>query len=289
MILAERSVFAIAELAVAEHLFAACLAVFERAVAFELAASAVAIAMEPATAFTAFARACGRFVGHEAELGIVPADGHSGENVEDFLRECLGQFDGTEPVEELDAPDVAAADVAFAGDGANNVLRGYAVHAANAHVVAQESFFDSIAAFLALLAQAALFFAAEFALGFFGIAPEKVPATELLLAAFLRRIERGEFREQRLLFLVHLDDGRGDILGGHLAHGAVLEHRAVFHVAAFLDHRVDKRLELVEFAVAHDALHLVLESSDAFFANLFRSRHRHCLDRLAGGLFNRFQ
>ena len=158
------------ELAVAEHALAACLAVLER--------------VRLATRLGSRCGAGGRLVGHQAEAGFVAADGHSGQDVEDFLRHGLGEFHGAELVEQLDAPDVGTADVAFAGDGAYDVLGCHVVAAAHAQVVAQVAFLDAVVAFLAFLAESALFFAVEAEVVAF------VAAT-----AFARGIERFEFRE----------------------------------------------------------------------------------------------
>ena len=57
----------------------------------------------------------------------------------------------------------------FAGDGAHDVLGGHVVLAADSQIIAQVAFLDAVRAFLALLAEPALFFAVE---------------TEVVVAAF---------------------------------------------------------------------------------------------------------
>ncbi len=101
-------VFELAVLAVGELAFATCLAVFERlvaeavatfaalaesATAFVIAEASLAVAMETAAFFAASVRSCswsgalGRFVGHHAEAGVVAADSHFGQDIENVLRE----------------------------------------------------------------------------------------------------------------------------------------------------------------------------------------------------------
>ena len=241
---------------------AACLAVFERlvakaafttvfaesATAFIVVETTFAVAMETAAFFAASVRSCSRcgalgwFVGHHAEAGVVAADGHFGQDVENVLRECVREFNGTKLVKELDAADVAAVDVRFAGDCTHDVARGHMVDAANAEVIAQEAFFDAVQAFLAFLTHALLFFAVEAEI--FAIA-EEVSAAADFFATFLRGFERREVREKRLLFLVHLDDGGSDVFCGHFVDGTVFESDSVLHVAAFCGECADEFLELV--------------------------------------------
>ena len=216
MIFAERAIFELARLTVRKHLFAAGLTVFKGLVV-EIFAVAVAevlasfTAVEAAAFFATGARAGSRsgagwrLVGHQAESGFVSTDGHIGENVEDFLRHGFGEFHGAEFVEQLDASDVRTADVAFAGDCSYDVSRRHVVAAAHAQVVAQVAFFNAVRAFVAFLAEAALFFAVE---------AKVVVAAIAALASFMRNIKRLELREQRLLFLPNLDDGSGDVDGG---------------------------------------------------------------------------
>ena len=75
------------------------------------------------------------------------------------------------------------------------------VATANTQVVAQVAFFDAVCAFVAFLAESALFFAVK----------AEVIVT---FAAFTRSVKRLEFREERLFFLPNLDDGGGDVCGG---------------------------------------------------------------------------
>ena len=210
------AVFAITEFLVSEHLFAAGLTVFERLVV-ELFAVTVAevlaafTAVETAAVFAACARAGSgsgagrRLVGHQAESRFVTANGHVGQNVEDFLRHGFGEFYGAELVEQLDASDVGTADVAFAGDSAYDVSRRHVVAAADSQVVAQVAFFDTVCTFVAFLAEAALFFAVE---------AKVVVAAIAAFTSFARNVKRLEFWEERLLFLPNLDDGGGDVDGG---------------------------------------------------------------------------
>jgi len=151
-VFAEGLVFELAGFAVGELAFAAGLAVFERlvakaafttvfaesATAFIVVESSLAVAMETAAFFAASVRSCsrcgalGRFVGHHAEAGVVTADCHFGQDVENVLRKRVREFNGTELIEELDAADVAAVDVCFASDCTHDVARGHMVDAANA-------------------------------------------------------------------------------------------------------------------------------------------------------------
>ena len=129
----EGLVFEFAGLAVGELALTAGLAVFERLVtkaafttvfaesttAFIVSEASLAVAMEAAAFFAAGMRSCswcgtlGWFVGHHAEAGVVAADGHFGQDVENVLRERVREFNGTKLVKELDAADVAAVDVRF--------------------------------------------------------------------------------------------------------------------------------------------------------------------------------
>ena len=51
--------------------------------------------------------ALGRLVGHHAESGVVPADGHVRKNFQNIFGQSFREFDGAELVEQLDAADVA--------------------------------------------------------------------------------------------------------------------------------------------------------------------------------------
>ena len=73
------------------------------------------------------ARRC--FIRHDAEAGVVPADGHLGKSLQDVLGQGLWEFYGAELVKEFDAANVAAADIAFAGNGTHDIFGAYVVHA----------------------------------------------------------------------------------------------------------------------------------------------------------------
>lgn len=127
----------------AEFLFAKAAFASVATVPVERTAFVAVVASAFAPVF-AGARAFGRFIGHDAEVGVVASDGDAREDVQNFLRERLGEFDGTELVKELDAADVAAVDVAFTGDGADDVLWRDVVESADAEIVAQEAFLDTV-------------------------------------------------------------------------------------------------------------------------------------------------
>ena len=192
---------------------------------------------------------------------------------QDFLRKRVGQLDGTELVEQFDAPDKAAADVAFAGDGAHDVLGRNMVEASDGQVVSQEPFLDAVGAFLAFAGSIPAF--ARHGITCVVVVP---------LTAFLGRVERREFREQRLLFLVHLDGGSRDVYGGD-GLGAC----AVPFGGAFCNHAFHEFLELLQFAAADDALDFFLEGGDAFGADDFGGRQFHRFDGLAGRFLDGFQ
>ena len=116
VVLAEGLVFELAGLAVGELAFTAGFAVFERLVAEVAFATFFTVLAESATAFViaetlavfvetaaffavftrsgTWCRTLWWFVGHDAEAGVVAADGHFGQNVQYVLRERFREFDG---------------------------------------------------------------------------------------------------------------------------------------------------------------------------------------------------